>query len=79
MLRCVPRFEVFHRRGRSAEEYTLGERQSIERLLDAVDQTPVMRRARVEAGPSGYPTEDADYMNLAMLCGYVKDLKDFAL
>eukprot|EP00438_Fugacium_kawagutii_P027917 Skav231463 [mRNA] locus=scaffold1847:1039244:1052142:- [translate_table: standard] len=43
-------FEVFHRRGRSAEEYTLEERRSIERLLDAVDQTPVMRRARVEAG-----------------------------
>ena len=42
-------FEVFHSRGSSMLDYTAVERQKIERLLDMVDLTPVMRRARTEA------------------------------
>ena len=41
-------FEVFHSRGLSMSDYTSEERQTIQRLLDVVDLTPVMRRARME-------------------------------
>ena len=43
-------FEVFHqRRGRQHADYDAEERRKIEKLLDVVDRTPVMRRARAEA------------------------------
>ncbi|CAJ1440224.1 unnamed protein product [Effrenium voratum] len=48
-------FEVFHKRGPSMD-YSSEERKTIERLLNVVDRTPVMRRARAEAAklvPSG--------------------------
>eukprot|EP00435_Cladocopium_sp_Y103_P030797 s1508_g7.t1 len=43
-------FEVFHRRSCQGpmQDYSLQDRQSIERFLDVVDLTPVMRRAREE-------------------------------
>ena len=42
-------FEVFHQRRGQIVEYTAEERGKIEKLLDVVDRTPVMRRARAEA------------------------------
>ncbi|CAE7942986.1 DRC2 [Symbiodinium necroappetens] len=42
-------FEVFHQRRGQIGEYTVDERGKIEKLLDVVDRTPVMRRARAEA------------------------------
>ena len=36
------------------EDYSLQDRQSIERFLDVVDLMPVMRRAREEAIGLGY-------------------------
>jgi hypothetical protein len=48
-LGLKPRFEVFRRRCQGPEDYEPQERQSIERFLEVVDLTPVMRRAREEA------------------------------
>ena len=42
-------FEVFHQRRGEMREYSPEERRKIEKLLDVVDRTPVMRRARAEA------------------------------
>lgn len=58
-------FEVFHGRAQYVSEYSSTEKLKIQRLLDATDRTPVMRRARAEvAKMQGEPMDDEVWRRL---------------